>query len=273
MKRVSIIVALLCFAATAGATTIAYDGFDFATGTLNNKGSASDPGWGGSWNASGAWVVDGSLTYGPLMVSGNRFTNIDPQGGANGSPNPKRSYDATEFIPDGGEVWMSYLVNVVDVAPSTNGTWFGVQQQGNTKLWFGNNAGQSGAPTWGLEDPRPTNSTVEITPGTHFVVQQVVYDGTTPVKWMWVDPDFSTLGGANLNQADAILQNMRGNSGNRLSGAFFAVEDRWSLEVDEYRIGNTFADVSPVIPEPLTVAGLILGGGGLAGYLRRRRRV
>ena len=67
---------LLSTAAIARAELLAYDGFGYQPGTLTGSGSASDPGWAGSWNAlsGNANVLAGSLVYQELEYSGNSAT-------------------------------------------------------------------------------------------------------------------------------------------------------------------------------------------------------
>ena len=44
-----------------------------------------------------------------------------------------------------------------------------------------------------------------------------------------------------------------------------------AYSVDEIRVGTTFADVVPTVPEPSSVIMLAIGVGGLAAFRRRAR--
>jgi hypothetical protein len=274
MKVLSIVLVLGLCAASAQAAIVAYDGFDYDPGTLSGKGSAADPGWGGSWGSGSLWVTDGTLGYGPLVVTGNKFTNVDPNTGTAERTGIERDYASATGQPN-STVWVAYLVNVMDpLAPI--GGWFGSYQLPGDR-WFGHNGvGHVGSVNyWGLEKPSSTNSSLPIDLGTHLVVQklEIGADGK-PTKWMWVDPDFSTIGGPDLDENDAILQNVSSNNGNLMTGVGWAMgfEDDWFLEFDEYRIGETYADVTPRVPEPGVTMLLATGLTAVWGLRRRRSR-
>ena len=245
MKYLSIVLALFVTAGSAQASIIAYDGFDYDTGSIVGKGSASDPGWAEPWQNVWAGefdVVEGSLSYGPLAVSGNKVTSVNS---AQHMFN-QRDYDAVPVQP-GDTVWTAYLLNVIAPPdPSATGEWLYSEQRlsgGDAKMKFGHNGDAVDTDDnrlWGLASP-VTDSTEPMTPGTHFVVQKVEFLGNGTEKTMWIDPDFSTLGAA--------------------SG--------WDFEMDEYRIGTTYADVAP-IPEPGVM--MLVATGLTAVYGLRRRR-
>jgi hypothetical protein len=109
-----------------------------------------------------------------------------------------------------------------------------------------------------------------MTPGTHFVVQKVEFLGNGTEKTMWVDPDFSTLGGPDLVPNDAILKDIfTENTGASLTSMTLGAASGWDFEMDEYRIGTTYADVAP-IPEPGVM--MLVATALTAVYGLRRRR-
>ena len=95
-----------------------------------------------------------------------------------------------------------------------------------------------------------------------------------PIK-LWINPDSSTFGGGSeaiVGQSQTLLS-LTSNAGD-LSGSgnrdieSFAVRQAsgsWaSVVIDELRVGTTWADVTPTIPEPSTAALALLAGAVIA---------
>jgi hypothetical protein len=93
----------------------------------------------------------------------------------------------------------------------------------------------------------------------------VKLDGVAGVISLYVNP--STLGGSAPVTASASM------SFTNFSFDTFRIQSGGTekLDVDELRLGTTYASVTPVIPEPATIL-LLAFGGGLAWILRIRLR-
>jgi hypothetical protein len=98
-------------------------------------------------------------------------------------------------------------------------------------------------------------------------------DGTNSI---WMDPSSATFGAATAPGADGSSNGNGSSSGtwNMESilmgagiGANLAPTD---TSLDEIRVGDTWADVTSVTPEPTTIG--LLGCGALALATRRRRK-
>lgn len=106
-----------------------------------------------------------------------------------------------------------------------------------------------------------------------WAVMRIDYVGDATVGdnfYLWIDPDPNvepTIGTADVTILDAPdasdLAYTRPFIGNESDSRPFGV-----LEFDDFRIGTTYADMSAV-PEPSVS---LLGGLGLLGLLRRRRK-
>ncbi len=103
----------------AAAAVIAYDGFDYTSGTALNTASGGS-GWSNNWTASvnnipagGSGVINYSITSGLSMQGGGGA--LQTAGNAVAFSNTSTSYDngarrrLSTTLSDGQEVWMSYL--------------------------------------------------------------------------------------------------------------------------------------------------------------------
>jgi hypothetical protein len=250
--------ALAGVAASASATVLAYDPFDQPAGNINGTGST-----GGVWQGTGKWtgggtVSAGTLTYGPLVTSGNQ-ANYDATANAN------RAIGATL----GGantDLWFSFLI-VANRNDSGISLFTGATEQN-----FMGNGGGSGQ-TLGLQSPN-INTGIAQSATTHFYVLHMVTPAAGNVTTtLYIDPAVSSLG-VGAAPAGSLYTNAATPDTTRVPYAFDTVRlgafnSAGTVRFDELRIGTTWADVSPV-PEPSAAVGLLLGTGGMLA--RRRRR-
>ncbi len=257
------------------AATIAqtnYEGFDFAGPAL--AGNASGTGWftGSTWSVSsgGFNVGSGSLDAGDLATAGNHV--VSTTNGANIAARRMAS-----AAPSSGEFWASI---VVDANGLGGGLTFNNAATGQLNLFsdtfatrarvgFGINGanffykldGASGAPI-----------NVSVAGATNAPTLLVAkFDVTNGLFSMWANP---TLGGANPTGGTSVASNVAfTRSGATFAGdvSFAGLSANWGgVQLDEVRLGTSFADVTP-IPEPSTYAALAgLGVLGLAAVRRRR---
>jgi hypothetical protein len=297
-------VSLLASAATAFAAS--YEGFTGYTDAATLGSLNGGTGWSTSWAAANNGFIvdtDTSLTYGSLITSPGAV--VDTSTTANQSYT--RTTDATAIGSAVASRWFSFLIRIDTLAHTTaaysgSGTGADIVRAGFTS---GNSVASNGASLVGMVIRSTGSGTSEIVArlgatqeaggqglalptfgSTAMVVGKYSFDpatGTNDFLELWLNPDASLLGGANLTSgstaagytsiagsvtsldiigATKFVFNATGASaGNPFTGAF-----------DEINIGDTFAEVSPTaIPEPSTFAAL-LGVGALAGACLRRRR-
>ena len=252
--------ALALTSASEGAL-IAYDPFSQAVGVLNNTSSSGGgavwPVEGNNWfgdNGSSA-VIAGSLTYGPLVTEGNQ-ASLDARNGD--------IYRAFNVTYGGGtsDLWISFLI--VATGENTGISLFNIGAERNF-MGAGGGSGQ----TIGLQSP-DINTGVARGTATHFYVLHLDMTGAADaVHTLYVDPEFSSLGNGTAptggitgtaNLADFTWDRIRLGDFNDT-----ATDSRF----DEFRMGTTWADVSP-IPEPSTAGLLGLTTVGIAALRRRR---
>jgi hypothetical protein len=242
----------------AAADLLVQEGFDYLPGAL--AGSNGGTGWSGPWrvppglDSRDMECREGSLDYGPLETSGNRayvdqkdsgttgFSGLDPMR----HDNVERP--ATPLALGGGKtvLWFSLLVRI-DAASFSEG-WFGVKTTAQNNYWFGLNANQK---TYGMELPS-VNSTIPFT--THradlmVMKLQVRPDGKLD-KFLWVNPPHDTLGGADLDPQTAAVTSLAATPVQAIDRFLFSCSNEGDL--DEFRAGDTYADVTPVKSKPAT---------------------
>ena len=284
MKRMMILslftAAILVVSTTVQADPMVYDGFDYTAGQ-NLAGQNGGTGWNGSWggtisNGNSTTIVSPGFTYtdgnsDSLVVIGNK-TRIAPGVG-------KYTYD----------------YRLLDLATINNGKIFGYHDDYDRTVWISYIGQQvtspSGAPSGGISlcvgttehinisyssDQSPNwllrraadNWAATSTPTTtqSFLLVRVDFDvtlGENEDIYMWVNPNLDTE--PLTSTADATLSANISFDTIRIGGSSA------EFDIDEFRFGNSFADVTPVVPEPST---FVLLGTALLGMLlwRRRRR-
>ena len=249
----------------AHAVLIGYDGFDYAAGTLAGKGSASDPGFSTSWTQSGSnggTVTTSGLSYANLQVSGGAV-DMSAGGTTLNFRGLSASYNDPSDTPS-GEFWFSYLMQpgAYTGTPFVGLSFYTDALSGDAAADpdFGLVARNQGGEIYGFTDLDVANhveSTVVPTEGqTALLVGQVIFGAGSNTSannedriHIWVNP---SLGGTTpVSDADANVtadfQSLR-----------FAAQNGAPFTFDELRLGDSFADVTPVIaPDP------DLDGGGV----------
>lgn len=232
----------------AEAALSSYDGFGYTAGAL--AGNAGGSGWSGTWTGDHA-LIDGSLAYGPLATSGNRVSLTGSQA--------FRNLGST-MGGAGTETWISFLGVIT-------GSDIGISlfEGGAEKNFMGTSGGIGG--NWGHVIGANLDTGVAGSTEPHFYVLQISTPATGDATVnLWLDPDQSSLGsGSAPTGGIARSGTVAPYSFDRVRLGKFGGGS--TNEVDEFRLGTTWADVSPV-PEPSTVGLLAIGVLALA---RRRR--
>ncbi|WP_442484998.1 PEP-CTERM sorting domain-containing protein [Aeoliella sp. SH292] len=266
------------------AALLAYDGFDYAEGPLSGNGSASDAGFAGAWSqgANSGNVISTGLTFGTLQVSGGAvdFSNGDGSSSTLTTTN-FRTLDAAYNDPTDtstGELWWSFLIQPgAYTGTPFAGLSFYTDAAGTNADLGTNTRNSSGSLVYGFSDLDITNNflltDVDVVDGeTVLVVARVILGGGSNTSahnedriHLYINPAIGggtpAISDANAN-VTADFQTIR-----------FASANGQPFVMDEFRFGETFADVTPsTIPEPSSLVLLTGVGLGLVGGYRIARR-
>ena len=270
------VLAGLLAATPARAELIAYEGFDYASGT-DIRGQSGGTGWaaGSSWSGYDpryTWpgtVTSSGLSYGSLDTQGNALTTST-------TPGPELSSSAIywrnlpQFGQEGTTLYVSFLFR-----PEPG---FGVYGGVNLTDDYGNGiyVGKSGADgynNYGLEGPLNVidSSSVPVTAGeTAFIVLKSQFLAGNDVYSIFVNP---ALDGVESGVPSAVKTNLDPVSGSPLVGTTFQFNNYGYYTIDEIRVGTTYADVMPTaVPEPTALSLLAVGFAALAGRSRLTRQ-
>jgi len=259
----------------AHAVLLAYDGFNYTVGA-QLQGLNGGSGWSGAWQANVAPTNSGSV------VSGLSYTDTDGRqlqvsGGAAATDAnvffSQLTRATTESFGAGGTTtWVSFLVRN---ASFTTGLGYAAATLGQGYT-FGSPAMVGGlvtslsgtvgfvAPFYGSGGPQ-TLATVAANAVTLVALRFdfAAASGNDALS-LWLNPKLT--GSAGVPDASASLANYA----SIISGLTLVHGDNRTFTYDEIRIGQSFADVTPV-PEPQTW--VLLAGGALALAAVARRRV
>jgi hypothetical protein len=275
-------------ASAAQAELLAYSGLEGASvGGIDGVSDGS--GWATNWdsqnNTNQYQVANAApLTYGSLQTSsegnyingGNSFTNLGRQiNNNNGGSFADAGYLSDKFTDkdvDQGVLWFSVLMQPVN---NLSNNKIGFTDQNNTAWQAPGETGElllkTDGASWGLEtvggsfvdsNKNATKTAADL------LVLRMNFDGTSSSVHLWVNPTNLATADPATSSADAALtgldsaniefRNMHVRLGNNLGDGF----------ADEFRFGETYADVTPV-PEPASLALLALGGVMMLGRGKR----
>jgi hypothetical protein len=239
-------------------------------GTASSGGGAAWPSAGNTWQSfggNGGVTNSGSLSYGPLLTGGNHadFQRFDVVTAS------IRSMAANQGGA-GRDLWVSMLMN-----PAANDQGMALNNGSVEEVFVGTPGGtgfamrlDSGV-TGGGTVTLPAAPPVAATGATHFVGLHLSLTtaGASTVT-LYVDPDVASLGTGSAPTGGSIVTYSTANPFPFESVAIGNAGPVGTIiSFDEFRLGSSWADVSPVaVPEPST---LLLAGGGLAAVARRRR--
>ena len=248
----------------AWAVGVASDSFDYpAPGGLVGKSGGT--GFGGSWAAVSGQadpaLAAGSLDYSDgsrsLQTSGNKVAPAN-------TSRATRNLDAAEVVA-GRVIWIGFRENFTGAgAMPTNHAGFsifGAADGGTPELFMGK---PGSATNWGVDtsDQNAAQATGAVSEADKnaFLLTKLDYTVSPAAVSMWVNPplDESMLGTPDVTstQGHFNIVSVRVSTGANSVG----------YEFDEFRMGDTFADV---VPEP-AASGAALAAAGLLALRRRR---
>lgn len=240
---------------------LAYDSFNYAAGQqlVGNNGGT---GFGGAYTGpTAALVVSPGSTY--TDSGGRRLTvagNAGPYAGNNNGV-----FRSLSNIPTttGSTLYVSFLMQL-----NQNTGYAGLSfiSGGGETLFLGRPGGAAAGTTLGID---PLGGTaVRATGADPLVLSLLVFridflGGTENIS-LFVNPTLGTEPGT----ASATTTKT-----NQLNVDSFRIQSADAGTLDELRFGTTYADVMPftAVPEPASVALVLLGGAGMVAVIRRRR--
>lgn len=254
MKIIRVGFLLIAVAGMASAALVLEDGFDYATGPLGENGDWTNPG-----DGNGLEITDTSLTYGSLSTSGKKAT-VRTMNGGTGSYETALNVVLTD---KGDSLYFSFLVDVRNTG-HTGSFHFEVDGDGSRDFAIRseNDRGTPGF-TGGMY-PNTRSTPIAFSDGVHMIVGNVVkgnLDGTSDqyitTRW-WVDPSDASLGSDTPDGTTEAIERYEPTesltlhtlrltiSGYYATGTFDGNESP-DMDVDEIRIGTSWADVTPVM--------------------------
>jgi hypothetical protein len=298
--------ALLLFlgglAASADAAMLVYEGFDYTVGqpVLGNVNPSNGQTYfqsGPAGRVNTVMVAGGNLQVpGPMPDPTGDSATINGQGNgaSNGTADRLSIGGAIPVGATGATVYYSLAVRVDSLSGSNNTTGgFGVAFNNST----GAQAGTSGTvaaklqmridPTdatkfnFGIFNNRSTGvaaslswSPMQFDVGTtYFIVAayQMIPGASNDLSHLWINPATATLGAA-VAPAPTVSDTVpAGTDMGQVASILLRQSPAPFMTIDELRIGNTWADVTPV-PEPGTWAMLLVGCAAMGAGVGFRKR-
>lgn len=297
-----IAVAMLAFTAAARAQLLAYEGFNYPAGTkLNGQGTGF--GWAGAWQTSPVYVTNGndnavtngSMKPGGLAFSGGRLVTKgnDVRSFRQFDTSPGSAAALAGVVNTNGQigvsnktVWIGFMAALSPGTntPTGNGGFHVFDGLGDLVafpdgdkshheiLFLGDRNNPTTGLYWCLEvtsgGSGSADSTVLVSTNQHFLVYKIDFLGARNGRvTLYIDPVPGTTPSnaafaANIVSSTTVQTNFQFNYLEVGSANGSPVIER--LDLDEFRMGITFADIAPptVLPTPATPTPGPLTNGG-----------
>lgn len=244
------------------------EAFDYAVGSTldgQNGGTGFSNGWydGFQLGTFSETIGAGSLAYGSLTTSGNRYDVASTAVGGGTFVVQQRNADGANTFSDGSTVFFSFLVNAT-TKDTANNSYFGLALG---SAFIGGGGGFYGL---GQAGQATTNSAIADTIGvTRLLVLRADFAAGNDTMRLYIDP----VAGVEPVVADVTRTDFDLGSTNQFQVTW---GQGGGASFDEMRLGTSFASVTPglaaaVVPEAGAVS-LMLSGAALGGSMLVRRR-
>ena len=227
------LVAAASFPALLSAAELVYEPFDYGADNLL-AGESGGAGWFDGWTQDGESCVVRSSGLNYTDLSGNALDTAGASLDTSGTATTRNFREMSDRYED---AWISCLFNL----SATNSKFEGINfYRGATTVFAISNSSADPSPTITLNN-FVNNSTAGTGKGqfgvTHFVVLKLSRNSGSDQIEVFVDPllgEVPSTPDAVINASDFSFDRVR-----------IAAQDGATLFVDELRVGETFADVSP----------------------------
>ena len=258
IKTGLILLALFVMPNATYAERILEDGFDYPIGEkLDGLG-----GWSES-NGRQMKITAGSLSYENLNTSGHKVSiihDIDADLGLY-----KKLFSPLQIYAEGDTVYFSFLIHVRNTGADRSAVKIDLGVA--SVMTTGNDSQIRGI----YPHTKADGPTASLTNGTHFIVgkfKRDTFDSQYSQLFLWVDPSRASIGASEDGAATTKTRNIHQGSGTwfvsslsiSLDGQYATGRRKNSsadLDFDEFRIGNSWKDVTPLYEKkPRKVPGL-----------------
>ncbi len=258
-----------CLAITSSlrAAVLVEESFNYTPGS-NLAGANGGSGFDGAWTANASdYTIAAGLSYSGLASSGGSVSVV-----GNGSWSTSAKRDFTTINTTTGVVWGSYLVRPDVIGDDGFEVKYGEDDNINWGIAsaFGNGGGTQTSLNANSNDGRVYGPTL-VVGQTHLIVwafnaSAAEVDGIFPGDFiMFLDPTIGT----DPDNSSPNIYKYTGASPQSTLGVTQIFARNTTATVDELRIGDSYASVTPAIPEP---SAAVLGALGAAAAVGIRRR-
>lgn len=243
----------------------AYDGFsatDYSLAGISGQ-NPTIGGFSGAWAGNGS-VVDANLTYGNLINGGYAYVRNNGAADRDFDVSPTGPFQ--DFLNASGKIGSNTLfVSFLMTSPNNTASGFiELQNAGSRAIRLGINNGswqrRIGGDGWAGLSGVPA----VVAGATNLVVFSVDLNegGARQYYDIWINP--TSLGGTAPTPTSEFDTGTLVELDGVMMGLYFSENG----VMDELRFGESYADVTPVIPEPALLGSIVLVGGLL---LSRKR--
>jgi hypothetical protein len=285
---------VILFTSSASAALLRYEPFNYVDvgTTVEGKTNPNAETWVSAYAAAapnGILVASGNLTM-PATLQPAVGNSAEINGSGNGAGKALRLPLGTTITQNGGgTAYYSLALRVDELTGSTNvvgGFFVGLNNSGVAST---SNPTAAGARLQGRIDPNdPTKFNVGIfrnvnaaaaatswsgplnVGDTYFLVAsyETVAGDQNDIARLWINPDPSTFadpGFSPLTTLPTVIDNTTGvGSDIGIASIILRQGPAPHVTLDEIRVGETWADVTPLVPEPCSLALVLIGLGVLS---------